>query len=133
MQAVVVPRPAVVLRTNASVVLAFLWILQIKAAALVRVAVSGANSVADAVYCAGAESKEYRWIQLIAGHQVGRAAADIARRHQPVGSKLALETQVPLIDDGRLRIIRVRRNKAKGGKRSIPVDYCREGISARIV
>src|SRR5262245_56396346 len=90
-QPVVVSCAAVVLRTNAPVVLAFLWILQIKAAALVRVAVTGANSVADAVYCARAESKEYRWIQLIAGHQVGRAAADVARRHQPVGSKLTLK------------------------------------------
>ena len=107
-------------------------VLQIEPAALVRVGGCRANGVVDAIERAGTQSQEYGRIHFISGKQVACLAPDIVRGHQPVGPKLSLQAQVPLIHDGRLRVVGMGGNEAKGGKHDILVDHRRKGISAGV-
>ena len=78
------------------------------------------------------DSQKNRGIQLIAGAQVNRAAADVVCRYQPIRAQLPLDAQVPLINAGRFGVEWVRGISAEGGKRHILLDENWKWISARI-
>src|ERR1700682_5007829 len=113
LEAVVVPRAAVILLYDGSEVLALRGIQQIQHAALVQILKRGAHCVRNTVDRARLCSQKNAWIGSGRGQQMQHLISEIVHRSQPVGSKLPLDTESPLLDIGHLGVVAKAVERAK--------------------